>query len=422
MIDKEAFFGCTGLTEVTFPETLLVIDESAFEGCTGLSSVSFPASLEEFGKKAFYGCTGLQSVTIREGLTELGQQAFSGCTGLSVIDLPASLTTIEKSVLSGCTALTAINVAAGNQNYCSVDGVLYDSAKTVLLQYPAAKTDASYTVPASVTQIDNEACYGAAALTTVTLPDGLQSIGWLAFYGCPAITSVTIPTTVTAIQGKAFGYYNDAEGNDVKVDDFTIYGAAKSEAQTYAKMNGFRFVFPNPFADVAESDYFFDAVMWALNLEVTAGVDATHFGPNNNCTREQIVTFLWKALESPKPEAQNNDFTDVKPEAYYYWPVIWALENGVTAGVGNHLFGVGYSCTREQAVTFLWKAAGAPEPQTTGQSFADVASDAYYYKPVLWALENGITAGVGDNQFGVGQTCTRAQIITFLYKTFGADR
>ena len=421
LIGKEAFAGCVGLTGVSFPETLMVIRDSAFEGCTGLSEVSFPASLEELDSKAFFGCTGLQSVTIREGLEELGQQAFSGCTGLTVINLPASLKTIERSILSGCTALTAINVAAGNTNYCSDNGVLYDSAKTVLIQYPAAKTDSSYVIPASVTQIGNEACFGSAALTSVTLPEGLQSVGWLAFFGCPSMSSVTIPASVTAIQGMAFGYYGSEESDAAKVEGFTIYGAAKSEAQTYAKMNGFRFVFENPFDDVLESDYFYNAVMWALDLEITAGVDATHFGPHQDCTREQIVTFLWKSQGSPKTEEQNNSFTDVKPGQYYYKAVIWALENKITAGIGNQLFGVGYSCTREQAVTFLWKAVGASEPQTTGNQFSDVDPSAYYYKPVLWAAENGITAGIGGGMFGVGQTCTRAQIITFLYKTFGAE-
>ena len=127
------------------------------------------------------------------------------------------------------------------------------------------------------------------------------------------------------------------------------------------------------------------------------------------------MTFLWKAAGSPEPEITENPFTDVKENKYYYKAVLWALENGITAGVDVDLFGVGLSCTREQVVSFLWKAAGSPEPYTQENPFTDVKPNKYYYKPILWAVENGITAGVDVDLFGVGQDCTRAQIVTFLY-------
>ena len=177
----------------------------------------------------------------------------------------------------------------------------------------------------------------------------------------------------------------------------------------------------NPFVDVHDDDYFFNPVMWALDESVTGGVDATHFAPKQRCTREQIVTFLWAAAGRPEPETEENPFSDVKSKDYFCKAVLWAVENGVTGGVGDGKFGVGQPCTRAEAMTFLWKAKGSPEPETTENPFSDVKPGKYYYKPVLWAVENSVTGGVGDGRFGVGQPCTRGEIITFLYKAFSTE-
>ena len=176
-----------------------------------------------------------------------------------------------------------------------------------------------------------------------------------------------------------------------------------------------------PFEDVGAWDYFYEPVQWAIHHDpvITGGKDDTHFVPKDPCTREQIVTFLWKTLGAPEPETATNPFRDVKPGKYYYKAVLWANENGITGGVGDGKFGVGRTCTREQAVSFLWKAAGSPEPESTELSFTDVKPGKYYCKAIAWAVENGVTTGSGGGKFGVGKTCTRAQIITFLYKAFG---
>ncbi len=176
----------------------------------------------------------------------------------------------------------------------------------------------------------------------------------------------------------------------------------------------------NPFEDVTEADYFFNPVMWALGHlpQVTAGVDAAHFGPNNNCTREQIVTFLWAANGKPEPEGTGSGFSDVAPGAWYYKPVMWAVENKITSGLPDGSFGVGQPCTRAQAMTFLWAAQGKPAPSSMESPFGDVSTGDWFCKAILWAAENGITKGVGNGLFGVNNTCTRAQIITFLYKAY----
>ena len=177
---------------------------------------------------------------------------------------------------------------------------------------------------------------------------------------------------------------------------------------------------PNPFEDVSEPDYFFNPVMWALDEQVTAGIDDNHYGPHNNCTREQIVTFLWAANGRPEPETSEMTFNDVSESDWFYAPVLWAVEHGYTSGIGDGSFGVGQSCTRAQAMTFLWAAQGKPDPASTQSPFTDVTEGDWFYNAILWAAEHEVTAGIGDGLFGVNNTCTRAQIITFLFKVYEA--
>lgn len=175
------------------------------------------------------------------------------------------------------------------------------------------------------------------------------------------------------------------------------------------------------FDDVDCWDYFYEPVMWAVthNPVITSGTGDGQFSPNAPCTREQIMTFLWKAKNEPKPSSAASPFSDVKPGDYYYNAVRWAVQNGITGGVGDGKFGVGMPCTREQAMTFLWKSAGSPGHHYASSPFGDVHKGDYFYNAVLWAAEKGVTGGTGDGNFGVGMTCTRAQIITFLCKVYG---
>ena len=171
------------------------------------------------------------------------------------------------------------------------------------------------------------------------------------------------------------------------------------------------------FADVdrGAGSWYHLAVDWAVTKGVTTGLDAAHFGPNASCTRGQMVTFLWRAKGSPAPRSTTNPFVDVASDQYYYQPVLWALENGVTTGMDAKHFGPDSTVTRGQTVTFLWRLEGQPAPKGTG-GFSDVAASAYYAKAVTWAVENGITNGVGGGLFAPDNHCTRAQIVTFLWR------
>ena len=174
------------------------------------------------------------------------------------------------------------------------------------------------------------------------------------------------------------------------------------------------------FVDVSETAYYKNAANWAAKTGVTAGIDATHFGPNQQCTRAQVMTFLWKANGSPEPKTTNNPFTDVKTSNYYYKPVLWAVENGITSGTTATTFSPNAACTRGQVVTFLWHSNGDPQTIAKSNPFGDVKSINYYYYPVLWAIDNGITSGTTDKTFSPNQTCTRAQIVTFIWKSKGS--
>ena len=168
------------------------------------------------------------------------------------------------------------------------------------------------------------------------------------------------------------------------------------------------------FWDVQTKNYFYDAVLWAVENAITNGTSSTTFSPNYGCTRGQVVTFLWRAAGEPSVTSSNS-FTDVKENAYYADAVKWAVQNGITQGVGNNRFDPNANCTRGQIVTFLWRYKGEPEA-STDSGFSDVSSSQYYAAPVTWAVQNKITQGVGNNRFAPNDTCTRGQIVTFLYR------
>ncbi len=168
-----------------------------------------------------------------------------------------------------------------------------------------------------------------------------------------------------------------------------------------------------PFTDVAPEDWFYDAVTWAKGAGITGGVSQDRFGSGDPCTRGQIVTFLWRAAGSPAPKGQA-DMTDVPADAYYSTAVAWAVENGIASGTGANLFSPDAPCTRAQAVTFLWRAAGSPAAQG-GADFHDVTDGDYFAQAVAWANEHDITDGVGGGLFGSMDSCTRSQIVTFLF-------
>ena len=175
-----------------------------------------------------------------------------------------------------------------------------------------------------------------------------------------------------------------------------------------------------PFLDVQNPDlYYYLPVNWAAENNIAAGVGAHRFAPNQSCTRAQLVSFLWRAAGEPEPETTKSPFTDVQnPNEYYYKAVLWAAENGIAAGVGNNQFAPNQTCTRAQIVSFIYRASGDTETYTENP-FQDVSPKDYYYKAVLWGAANGVVAGTSDTTFSPDETCTRAQGVSFLYRGIG---
>ena len=180
-------------------------------------------------------------------------------------------------------------------------------------------------------------------------------------------------------------------------------------------------IFLNPFADVTEERYYYDAVLWAYNHDpqITAGTGPETFSPNRKATRAQVVTFLWHAAGEPAPKSSENPFADVPDGQYYTEAVLWAAEQGITKGTSETTFSPNKTCTRGEIVTFLWRFAGSPEAGQTENPFADVTERSFYYKPVLWAAEQEITAGTSAAAFSPGKSCTRGEIVTFLWRLLG---
>ena len=171
----------------------------------------------------------------------------------------------------------------------------------------------------------------------------------------------------------------------------------------------------NPFVDVAEDAYYAAPVLWAVEHGITNGMTETTFAPDGTCTRGQIVTFLWRSKGSPAPAFAHNPFTDVPADAWYTDAVLWAVEQGITTGTSATTFSPDAGCTRGQVATFLWRANG--QPAAGGENiFTDITPDTYYYDAVLWAVANEITNGMGEGIFAPDATCTRGQIVTFLYR------
>lgn len=168
------------------------------------------------------------------------------------------------------------------------------------------------------------------------------------------------------------------------------------------------------FKDVFVGSYYADAVKWAVDNGITAGVSANKFGSGQDCQRQQIVTFLWKNLGQPEPQSIAG-FTDMPKTEVFRKAISWAAETGITSGAGNNRFGSANSCTRAEAMTFIWRAMGKPDPKSTA-AFTDLPNSPDMQKAISWAAENKITSGVSSTQFGSNQTCKRQEIVTFLYK------
>ena len=272
----------------------------------------------------------------------------------------------------------------------------------------------SVTIPESVNYIGVGAFAGCIGLPTITLPQGLEGIAAFTFLDCASLTSITIPASVKYIGQDAFSgcsrltdiYYG---GTRAQWNAINIHSNG-NDAVNRASLHYGGSTEPASFSDVKSSDWFAEPVQWAIDKGITKGMTATTFGPNVTCSTAHILTFLWRAEGCPEPKG-GNTFSDVKTEDYYYKAALWAQEKGLVSGTS---FNGNAPCTRAATVTYLWKLSGSPNGGN--RTFSDVSASAYYAQAVSWAVSKGVTSGTGNGKFSPDMTCTRGQIVTFLYR------
>ncbi len=447
-VKSEAFYNCPGLTSLVLAEGTKVIEDGAFSSCAALENITLPDSLERIGGWAFFltACYDnndgdlfyignhlieayasdpesiLGNIAVREGtrtiadyafeygdvptltlpesLVSIGEYAFHFCN-FENITIPKNVSFIGEGAFESCYNLKQINVDAENKHYRSESGVLFNKEKTVLLKFPEVYSG-KYVIPSSVTTVADNAFDSVSELTTLTIPKSVAKFG--AF----------IPNEIITLD-----VYYIGSGDDwakIDIDAESRLSLEKSILYDYLPVELIKT--ENPFKDVQKDAYFATPVLWASANKITSGVSATSFAPNASCTRGQIVTFLWRMKGCPEPSTGNNPFKDVKQTAYYYKAVVWASENGIIFGTSATTFAPNAPCTRGQVATLLYRISPDDGSYETENPFKDVAIGDYYYDGVLWAYENGITDGIGSGKFAPNATCTRAQIVTFLFRTF----
>ena len=474
-IQLGAFSNCTKLTSITIPDSVTTIDPWAFKNCSSLTSITIPSSVTSIGSNVFTGCTSLNDIRY-SGTSESVISALSDYVPTLVTfdygdKVPEAERMIKVFVKTGgtLTAPTTIPTVSGYEfkGWLTKDDepydftgaptgrfTLYANWEKIPDQKPEPTPDPTpetYTLTVkggTFTYNGGEAMTSAnvpvdaevkVTLNQSAVPEGMVFDLWAmdgaSLLGNPAVAyneeSFTIPagsvakgSTVTITVTPDSGYVletisvTDKNGNDLKLTDkgngkytFTMPASKVEIKVTFMEDNSVL----NFFYDVPNDAYYYEAVKWAAENGITGGIGNGLFGPNQPCTRAQIVTFLWRAAGSPEPKAMSS-FSDVSADSYYAKAVAWAVENGITTGTGDGKFSPDATCTRAQSVTFLFRAIG--KLVDSKAEFSDVLTDSYYANAVAWAVENGVTNGIGDGLFGPDNSCTRAQIVTFLFRAY----
>lgn len=358
-IENRAFFGCNDFcSKLIFSEGINVIGDYAFAYCPNfVGDLVLPSEVTSIGDYAFAGCPGFTGrLVLSEGIESIGKSAFSGCYGFTgELVLPTTLTNIAEFTFSGCSGL----------------------------------------------------------LGELVIPEGITRIDRYAFAECDSLEKIVIENAECVIADQSHTFPKGA----------VLSGHTGSTVEAYARKYGREFEVlesaqMNPFTDISEGEYYYQPVLWAVKNNVTAGLSNDEFGPEIFCTRGQVITFIWRANGCPEPRTMSTEFVDIYGEDYYYKAVLWAVEQGIASGTTATTFSPDAQATRGQIVTFLYRAANKPAVNETSCDFNDVEKGAYYYDAVLWAVENAITSGTSVTTFEPDSVCTRGQVVTFLHRMY----
>ena len=397
-IGNSAFFSCD-LQQLTIPNSVTSIGELAFAVCTNLSDVSISENVRKIGGSAFQACKNLTSIVIPNGISTISEFLFTGCSALKNVSLPNTITSIEQSAFSLCSSLENISIP---ENVRSIGASAFagcSSLENIILPNSISSIGASafsgskvktIAIPDGVTVIDESTFYQCSKLKSISLPKSLREIKNYAFYGCDALSDI---------------YY---AGDKARWSWVELYNNTNSlsKATMHYESSFENMKMKTAFEDVPEDAYYEDAVSWAVTNKITNGTSTNTFSPNNNVTRGQAVTFLWRAMGMPSPKSIVNSFTDVKSSDYFYKAVLWAVEQGITKGTGSSTFSPEGNVTRGQMVTFLYRTMG--EPEKTG-------SGAWYTDAENWANHQNLLIGTAIS-YATNGDCPRSDVVFYLWK------
>lgn len=373
---------------------------------------------------------GVKNLTVPDAvqnikLTRISYQLFHGKYGIQILNLGKNVEWID--VQQSSNTLEAISVSKENPYYASEEGVLYNKDQSSILLYPAGKKDSTFLIPKETTGIDLKEIFGNTYLQEFQVESGNSSYaaeeGLL--YDHDKTTLLCVPAGKSAVRILGNAVIDEMAFINTDLSQVTIYAEEGSLAHQYAVANQISFVSiskqeeKNPFVDVLESNYYYRPVLWAAKEGITQGCSETEFCPKESCTRAQVVTFLWRAAGCPKPKSNANPFRDVKESThkYSYQAILWAVENQITTGYTDGTFRPDREVTRAEFVTFQYRAAGKPELKNHSNPFPDIYDRHINYKnAILWAVENQITTGNTDGTFAPDRICSRADVVTFLYR------
>ena len=512
-IGKSAFENCAALKRITLPKSITKLEALTFSGCAALAEITLPDGLKTLGEKVFSGCAALKSVKIPAEVTVIPAEAFSGCVSLESITIPKSVSHINERAFDGCTALKKVDYLGSDTDWNQVtketgNNVLDNAEKsftrtdhehkytdtvipptctergcTVHLCACGDKREDSYTPPlghsyrggicvrCGILDPNGDTQHEHDFIPSVTKPTCLTE--GFTTYACSCgecytkdyVSAVGHKTQlqnakaagcmtggytgdeVCTVCGKVFkqGSVIFALGHDpqparvkaptctesgytgdlicMRCGDMTQIGKTVAAAGHkffggVCSVCGTKGAEAVPeFADVKPGAFYFDAVQWAVKNGITNGTGKNTFSPNDVCSRYQIVMFLWRAAGRPEAKAAVS-FADVKHGDIFYEAVQWAVERGITKGTSSTSFSPFAPCARGQIVTFLYRSAGSPAISGTCD-FSDVSAGSFCHDAVIWASSEGITKGTSAGRFSPNEGCTRAQVVTFLYRASG---
>ncbi len=512
-IGKSAFENCAALKRITLPKSITKLEALTFSGCASLAEITLPDGLKALGEKVFSGCAALKSVKIPAEVTVIPTEAFSGCSSLESITIPKNVSHINERAFDGCTALKKVDYLGSDTDWSQVtketgNNVLDNAEKsftrtdhehkytdtvipptctergcTVHLCACGDKREDSYTPPlghsykggicvrCGILDPNGDTQHKHDFIPSVTKPTCLTE--GFTTYACScgecytkdyvsAVGHKTQLQNAKAAGCMTGGYTGDevctfcgkvfkqgsvifALGHDpqparvkaptcnesgytgdlicMRCGDMTQIGNTVAAAGHkffggVCSVCGAKGAEAVPeFADVKPGAFYFDAVQWAVKNGITNGTGKNTFSPNSVCSRYQIVMFLWRAAGQPEAKAAVS-FADVKPGDIFYEAVQWAVERGITKGTSSTSFSPFAPCTRGQIVTFLYRSAGSPTI-SGACDFSDVSAGSFCHDAVIWASSEGITKGTSAGRFSPNEGCTRAQVVTFLYRASG---